>query len=127
MSWEGLNRRKFPRAKFPCLVKLAVNGVVRDAFLAHTENISTGGVCVILKKGMERFTPMDVEIDLMDGEDHFCVKGKAVWVVRRKATEAHKASCYDTGIEFVDMTEENDRRIRQLVEHIVRNELKVKL
>ena len=43
MTWEGLNRRRFPRVKFPCLVKVIVNGVVFETHLTHTENISIGG------------------------------------------------------------------------------------
>ena len=46
--WDGLNRRKFPRVIYPCLVVIQ-NGKVddRDVILTHTENIGIGGVCVI--------------------------------------------------------------------------------
>ncbi len=127
MSWEGLNRRRFPRAKFPCLVKIMINGSAVDAILAHTENISTGGVCVILKKGLERFSAVDIEIDLLDAEDHIACRGKVVWSVRRKATDPLKPSCYDTGIEYVDIKNEVRQRIERVVEYIVKNENKAKL
>ena len=47
MGWEGLNRRKFPRVMFPCLVKISRQGEPPEMILTHTENVSSGGVCVI--------------------------------------------------------------------------------
>lgn len=127
MTWEGLNRRKFPRANFPCLVKIVVNGSAEDGLLTHTENISTGGICVILRKGLELFTAINIEIDLMDGEEHIVCQGKVVWVVRRKATDALKPSYYDIGIEYVDIANEGRQRIGSVVGHIVKNLGKAKL
>jgi len=47
--WEGLNRRKFPRANYPCLVVIR-EGKEKNIILTHTENIGIGGVCIALKK-----------------------------------------------------------------------------
>ncbi|MEI6437247.1 MAG: PilZ domain-containing protein [Candidatus Omnitrophota bacterium] len=127
MTWEGLNRRKFPRVKFPCLVKILVNGEKNEAQLTHTENVSTGGICVILRKGLERLTQVDIEIDLLDGEDHIFCHGKAVWVVRRKATDLFKPSFYDIGIEYGDIKKEDVQRIKAAVDHLARNESKAKI
>ncbi|MBF0595352.1 MAG: PilZ domain-containing protein [Candidatus Omnitrophica bacterium] len=127
MSWEGLNRRQFPRAMFPCLVKLILPGSIGDALLTHTENISTGGICIILRKGMEKFALLDVEIDLMDGDEHIVSRGKVVWVVRRKATDPVKPSCYDMGIEFIDIKPEGRKRIQYLVDHLGKIDQRAKL
>jgi c-di-GMP-binding flagellar brake protein YcgR len=120
MTWEGLNRRKFPRANFPCLIKVLREGDPLEVILTHTENISLGGACVILKKSVDLFSPVDIELDLMDGGDIITCHGKVVWAVRRKAIESHKPSCYDLGLEFVDITPENRARVGQTVEHLVR-------
>ncbi len=127
MSWEGMNRRKFPRANFPCLVKLSFSSDLSDAFLTHTENISTGGLCVILKRGLDLQTRVDLEIDLMDGENHILCQGKVVWVVRRKATDVLKPIGYDMGIEYVNITEDEVKRVKRIVEYIVKNEQRVML
>ncbi|MBF0570211.1 MAG: PilZ domain-containing protein [Candidatus Omnitrophica bacterium] len=128
MTWEGLNRRKFPRAMFPCPVKLVAAGAAADnVFLTHTENISTGGICIILRKAMEKFTLLDVEIDLMDGQDHIICRGKVVWVVRRKATDPVKPSFYDMGIEYVDIKDEGRKRIQDLVGHLGKIDQRAKL
>jgi c-di-GMP-binding flagellar brake protein YcgR len=89
--------------------------------LTHTENISIGGACVILKKAIELFSPVNIEIDLMDGGEVIAFRAKVVWSVRRKAIEAHKPSCYDQGLEFVDIKDEHRARVGQTVEHLVRS------
>ena len=121
MAWEGLNRRQFPRVNFPCLIKIIRDGAPEEVTLTHTENISVGGACVILRKATELFLPVQVEIDLMDGGDLIACRAKVVWSVRRKAIEALKPSCYDLGIEFVDIKEEERARIGKTVEHLVRS------
>lgn len=120
MTWEGLNRRKFPRVNFPCLIKIVREGGPEEVILTHTENISVGGACVILKRTTELFSSVSVEVDLMDGGDVITCRGKVVWSVRRKAVEDHKPSCYDLGIEFLDIKDEHRARVGQAVEHLVR-------
>jgi c-di-GMP-binding flagellar brake protein YcgR len=127
MAWEGLNRRKFPRVQYPCLIKISseANGV--SAFLAHTENLSIGGVGVIIRTGFKHLSLVDFELDLMDDGDHIACTGKVVWSVRRKATETFKASFYDTGIEFVNMKSEDARRVTRVVDHLSSREMKGKI
>ena len=120
MSWEGLNRRKFPRAKFPCLIKVSHENSPTETILTHTENISVGGVCVIIKKHMEMFAPVLIEVDLMDGSDIIAGRGRVVWTVRRKATEQLKPAFYDTGIEFVNLDRQAASRINNTVDYLVR-------
>lgn len=121
MTWEGLNRRKFPRVNFPCLIKVLREGKSDEVLLTHTENISVGGVCVILKKTVELFSFVAVELDLMDGGEIIACRAKVVWSVRRKAIEEHKPSCYDIGFEFVDVTEADRARIGEAVQHLAQN------
>jgi c-di-GMP-binding flagellar brake protein YcgR len=119
MSWEGLNRRKFPRVILPCLIKFSKEKTGADMLLTHTENISSGGVCVVIKRQLDLFSVVDVEIDVMDGENTIHVKGKTVWTVRRKATEDVKPSFYDTGIEFTDLQEKDKTRLDAIITRLV--------
>ena len=121
MSWEGLNRRKFPRANFPCMIKVSSEGHEAEVFLTHTENISVGGACVIIKRSLDLFSPVFVEIDLMDGGESISCHAKVVWAVRRKAIEDHKPSFYDIGVEFLDLTTAYRMRIADTVEHLVQS------
>ena len=77
-QWDGQNRRQFPRAKYPCLVVLKSAEDADKKFLAHTENVGVGGLCVIVKENVQMFSPVDIELDLMDLEGHVKCSGKVV-------------------------------------------------
>jgi Tfp pilus assembly protein PilZ len=115
--WDGLNRRKFPRVKCPCLVTLRNPD---DALLTHTENLGVGGVGVIIKKNIKMFTMVDLEIDLMDFQDHIKCQGKVVWSIRRREHEKTKPLFYDIGIEFVDLDPKEIRRLEHIIQHLAK-------
>jgi Tfp pilus assembly protein PilZ len=114
MVWDGLNRRKFPRVFFPCLIKVKDN---KDLLLTHTENISIGGVRLILKKNLGLGSAATVEIDLMDTGDPLRCQGRVVWVEQRKKTELIKPGFYDIGIEFSDVPSADKKRLDAIVAH----------
>ncbi len=118
--WDGLNRRRFPRVNYPCQVIVRNEQDQKDVILAHTENIGVGGVCVILKKGLPMFAPVEVELDLLDFEEHVKCQGKVVWAVRRKSGEENKPMFYDIGIEFVDISDLDRERIEAVVQRLVK-------
>ena len=113
--WSGIDKRRFPRANFECHV------VVRrkdhpESFSTQTENIGVGGICVILDKGLELFTEVVVEVALPDKQTPLISDGKVVWVVK----EAGRNKRFDTGIEFVDLPEEQQKRIERIIENILK-------
>ena len=119
-KWDGLNRRKFPRVNYPCLVVLNHHKGVNDVILTHTENIGIGGVCLIVNREIKNFLPVEVEIDLMDTENHIKCQGRVVWSIQRKSDERKKPLFYDTGIEF-NIIEEVDRlRLDEIVRRLVK-------
>lgn len=120
--WDGLNRRKFPRVIYPCLVVIQ-NGQVdnRDVILTHTENIGIGGVCVILKTDLKMFSHVDLELDLLDLENHIRCQGKVVWNVQRKDDAKDKPLFYDIGIEFEDLDTKEQERLDRIVKRLVKN------
>ncbi len=120
MAWDGLNRRRFPRVIYPCLIKLSCNGQKIEVFLTHTENVGIGGVGLIVKKEIKLFTDVELEIDLLDTDDHIYAKGKVVWVVRRKAIEEIKPMFYDIGIEFVDLSAKHKEHLKESINKILK-------
>ncbi len=112
MAWEGMDRRKFPRVMYPCMVKVISSGRPQDSILAHTENIGMGGICVTLKNEVRVFTPVDLEVDLLDLDEHITPKGKVVWNVRRKSIEKVKPLFYDIGIEFTEISKRDRERLQ---------------
>jgi c-di-GMP-binding flagellar brake protein YcgR len=121
MTWDGLNRRRFPRVVYPCLIKISTKEDDMEMLLTHTENIGTGGVCVIVKKEIKLFTDVEVEIDLLDTDDHIKTSGKIVWVVRRKAIESLKPMFYDIGVEFSHMSNRHKEHLKVTIDRVIKN------
>lgn len=127
-SWEGLNRRKFPRANYPCLVVIRNQDEPDDeeddknsTILTHTDNIGVGGVCVILKQDLKMFSPVELELDLLDLGDHIRCNGKVVWNIRHQNEDGKKPNFYDIGIEFTDITTHDRTRLEQIISRLVKN------
>lgn len=120
-KWDGLDRRKFPRVKYPCLVVLKNdNKGGKEVILTHTENVGIGGTCVILKKNLQMFSPVELEIDLLDLGEHIKCNGKVVWNVRRKGDTESKPLFYDIGVEFEDITKKDRNRLEKIIKNLVK-------
>jgi len=119
-KWEGIDRRKFPRIKYPCLVVIKnESGGEEDVVLSHTENVGVGGVCVIIKRNIKMFSEVNIELDLLDMNQQIKCKGKIVWNVQRKNDESKKPLFYDIGIEFVDLNDKQRNRLTNIVSKLV--------
>jgi len=119
MDWEGIDRRKFPRVMYPCLVKVISSEGLQEGVLTHTENIGQGGICVTLKHEIKLFTAVEMEVDLLDFNEHIKSKGKVVWKVRRKAVEAVKPLFYDIGIEFTEISKRDQEHLRENLQRLI--------
>ncbi len=111
--WQGIDQRRFPRAKYKCVVGLKQAGDTVPV-AATTENIGMGGVCVLLEKGLDIFSPVELDLTLDDGKSPLHVKGTVVWVVRRR--ELRKGPSFDTGVEFADLSTEDKARIEAVID-----------
>lgn len=118
-NWDGLNRRRFPRVNYPCLIIIRHPHSEPEVILTHTENIGVGGVCVIVKKNFQLFSSVELEIDLLDVGNHLKCGGKIVWSIRRKLTETNKPAFYDLGIEFLEMPAAELKRLEEIVQRLV--------
>jgi len=119
MNWEGMDRRKFPRVMYPCMVKVVSSDGPHPQILTHTENIGQGGLCVILKNEIKLFTPVELEVDLLSINEHITPKGKVVWNVRRKSVEKIKPMFYDIGIEFTEISKRDQDCLRETLQLLV--------
>lgn len=122
-DWEGLNRRKFPRVNYPCLVVIrnSADDEKTNVILTHTDNIGVGGVCVALKQNVKMFREVELELDLLDLGEHICCNGKVVWNVQRKNEAPEKPMFFDIGIEFINIAKDDQKRLERIVERLVRN------
>ena len=119
MTWQGINKRIFPRANYPCVVRIRSKGNA-EVFPTKTENIGCGGICVMLPKEIGRFSPVEIEIDLESEQKQIECDGTVVWVVHSGQVGKDIVDPFDTGIEFVNLKEED----RLLIDEIVKTCLK---
>ena len=119
--WQGLDRRKFPRIKYPCLVVIRHGADEKEVILTHTENVGIGGVCVVLKQNVRMFCPVELELDLLDLGNHIKCAGKVVWNVRRKMDDNKKPLFYDIGIEFEGLDKKEQHRIEEIINRFAKN------
>lgn len=109
------NRRRFPRVNYPCRVVIATEGKTEE-FTLHTENISSGGVRVIMQKKLQINTPVNVEISV--GDKQVKCRGRAVWILDIHAPGADKPTLFDTGIEFTQANPEDKDYLNSLIEKL---------
>jgi len=103
-----MEQRRFVRAKFDC--KIIIHAPKEHIIVSHTENIGAGGIMVIIDENLEVSSMVGLEIYL-NGEPITC-SGRVAWVVENQGR-------YDTGVEFVKISEEDRRVIDNLVKSIV--------
>jgi c-di-GMP-binding flagellar brake protein YcgR len=115
MDWNGIEKRRFVRANFPC--KIIIRPPHKHTISTHTENISAGGVRVIIEERLEISLTVGLEIYL-ENEPIAC-KGRAVWVVDKESSYRKGLFFFDTGIEFIDIKEEDRQKIDKIIETIV--------
>lgn len=118
--WNGINRRKFPRASYKCLIAIKKR-LTSKSISTQTENIGAGGICVIVKEDMGLFQGVDLELFLDDSRPPIKCGGTVVWVVKKAEPKQKGAYSYDTGIEFIDIRPEDRERITDVVEKILKN------
>lgn len=122
--WRGIDRRKFPRADYQCLITISKKGTERH-FLTHTENIGVGGICVVLDEDLGLFSEVDIELMLKDEDLPIKCRGNIVWVIKRTEIKNRKPlTRFDTGVEFIDIKETDRARIEKIVDYIIQMELK---
>jgi len=118
--WDGINRRKFPRASYKCLISIKKR-LTAKTISTETENIGAGGICVIIKEDLGLFQGVDVELYLDENRPPIKSGGTVVWVVK-KSSSRKGSYLYDTGIEFIDIRPEDREKISERVEEILKSQ-----
>lgn len=115
MGWDGGERRKFPRVVFPC--KIVVGSPIR-LLTTHTENIGGGGIRVILEEKLDIFTVVGLEL-FLEREKPIKCRGRIKWVVEKVNPLERYPLLFDTGIEFVEISDCDREYVLKLINKIV--------
>lgn len=120
--WNGINRRKFPRANYKCIITIKKR-LTSKTISTNTENLGAGGICVLLKEDLGLFQGTDLEILLDDSNVPVKCGGTVVWVVKKGEPKQKSSYFYDTGIEFIDIRPEDRDRITSVVDSILKKKV----
>ena len=123
MSWDGKDRRRFPRA--PILCNIIVYSPYK-IFNSYTEDIGEGGTRIVLKEGLPLRTMVSLKI-IFDKDTITRCKGRVAWttkkmnVVKKQHYQDDKqpACLFSTGIEFTQIDSQEKQHIRELVDIIL--------
>jgi c-di-GMP-binding flagellar brake protein YcgR len=118
--WNGIDRRKFPRAEYKCLITIK-RRLTSKTISTHTENIGAGGICVLIKEDLGLFQGVDLEINIDPSEQPVKCGGTVVWVVKKANSKQKNDIIYDTGIEFIDIRPMEQNKITEIVEGILKD------
>ncbi len=113
--WSGINKRKFPRAEYPCKITIRRKDK-SDILSSQTQNIGIGGICTVLSRDLGIFAPVEVQLDILDNKPAIQCDGAIVWIVEQKQ---QKNKIYDTGIEFTNLKKNDAGRIDAIVKKIL--------
>jgi len=93
------NKRKYPRANYPCQLTIWMPKGFNETILANTSNIGLGGLCVHLNQSVSVGTKVEVLLSFANSTTPFKCSG----VVVRSMQESDKF--YNVGIEFAPLDE----------------------
>ena len=117
MTWSGLDQRAFPRLSARCDIAIH-DRLFSQGLEAKTQNVGVGGVCVILDQALEKLSQVRLRLTLNESEKPFECDGRVVWMVRSKEPASGKVS-FDTGIEFLNLTPQNQARVEHFIQNLI--------
>ncbi|MFH1768883.1 MAG: PilZ domain-containing protein [Candidatus Omnitrophota bacterium] len=111
MSWQGHEKRRFPRVSLPCTIIIKSS---QKEFPSRTENISGGGIRIILEEPLEHATLVDIDLKLKEDVAVNCC-GKIIWVVEKIHPDDKNARLYDVGIQFTKISDDDRKAITDFI------------
>ncbi|MCF7916758.1 MAG: PilZ domain-containing protein [Candidatus Omnitrophica bacterium] len=111
MNWDSHERRQFVRINLP--LKIYLSGSPHN-LPAKTENISAGGLRVIINHKFNSGSIVDLKIYVTEEKPISC-QGKILWVFSRKKPQTKDLFCYDTGIEFAKIRKSDLELIKKII------------
>lgn len=109
-------KREYRRISVACKISF-VSSERQLVFNSHTENISAGGIMVIIEENAPS-TIVDLELYLWDKEQPLKCKGEIVWVNEITPKET-KPRLFNTGIKFIEMSDFDKEEIKKFVNTII--------
>jgi c-di-GMP-binding flagellar brake protein YcgR len=111
------DKRKFPRLSYDVELKYEILNLSSPTTQkSRVKNISVGGLCIMIFEKVKVGTLLKIEFSLLPKDKTIVAKGRVVWVEELEiiSTDFFSAS-YDCGIEFVDISPQDQESINHHV------------
>ncbi len=111
------NKRKFPRAAYPCSLTLWCEGGGEDVILTQTVNIGAGGLLVHLIRSIEVGSVLEVSIEFPKQTTSFKCKARAVRCISIADDSGQKL--FAVGVEFEPMHDVKHAYLQGVVSDLI--------
>jgi len=98
-----------------------------ESFTVSPEDMSCGGMCVVLPAHIELYAILNLEIRLADESESIAAKGMVVWTMRKPLFTVEAPSVFHVGIEFVGLHDDDRLRIEKAIQQQVAEQKTPKL
>ena len=113
-------KRKFSRAGIICKAT-AVFAERLLVFNSHTQNLSAGGIRVLLNEKLHVSTPVQLELFVCGGDSPVKCTGQVRWLREIEPLD-REPRLIDTGLEFTQMEQSDREALGRLVNNAILQE-----
>ncbi len=93
------DRRKYPRANYPCRLTMWLDNESNETILSNTTNVGLGGLCVHVDQAVDVGTKLDIQLGLPNLADPFRCRGVVVRCFKEKE------KYFNVGVRFEPLDE----------------------
>lgn len=111
---QKMERRSFPRLSLGADVKYSVAKINSSQGESPMKNISAAGICIVVYEDLKLGTVLSLQVYLPGNDAPVYTKGRVVWKSEFKIGYGSRP-CYDVGVGFLDIDEEDRQKILQYV------------
>lgn len=109
-------RRRYPRLAFNADVDYSVGDSQDNATLStQSKNLSESGIRIILLEKVDTGKVLDLIFSLPGISEPLKIKGRVVWTEKFTVGDIGQNAAYDTGIEFMDISEDSRNTISRFL------------
>ena len=107
-------RRKFIRLNINAQINYSVIADDVSARSASVKDIGAGGICLLLDEQLKEGDILKFDVLLPDDPPVIQAKGKVIWI-KPFSIASEKKTRYDTGIEFIEISNDDRKKINKYV------------
>ncbi len=112
-------RRKFPRLNASVAIEYSVLQKPQSTETAFTKNISAGGICIIVYEEIKPGSILSLRLNLVDEHDYIDSRGRVAWV-SEFCFDYDNRKCWDIGVEFIGISDEERARLSKYIFMLLR-------